>query len=417
MIKVCDAIMGSGKSSAAITYMNEHPDRKFIYITPYLDEAARIKKACPALHFVEPSNKIPQYHFTKNEHTAALISQGRNIATTHQAFKLYTEEMLESIRKFEYTLIIDENLNILEKYDCHPDDIEILVNGGYVQRTEDSYSLTGKSYEGYCFRELFKFMKVRELIKIESKSESEKETLYYWLLPPNLITSFKDVFVLTYLFKGQGIYYFLEMYNLPYEYIGIEKCRGGQYRFGSYPGYTPEYVSHLKDMVNIMDNEKLNSIGDSLHSLSINWFDKKTEEVEQLKKNVYNYINNIWRGVPSNEKLWGCYPSYEHDMKAPGYTRSFLTFNTRATNKYRNRRYLIYIVNLFMNVAEKQFYMKHGLKVDESAYALSIMIQWIWRSAIRDGDKIDIYVPSKRMRNLLINWINDVSRGGDIIAS
>ena len=26
MIKVCDAIMGSGKSSAAITYMNEHPD-------------------------------------------------------------------------------------------------------------------------------------------------------------------------------------------------------------------------------------------------------------------------------------------------------------------------------------------------------------------------------------------------------
>ena len=26
MIKVCDAIMGTGKSSAAITYMNEHPN-------------------------------------------------------------------------------------------------------------------------------------------------------------------------------------------------------------------------------------------------------------------------------------------------------------------------------------------------------------------------------------------------------
>ncbi len=33
-IKVCDAIMGSGKSSAAISYMNEHPNQKFIYITP-----------------------------------------------------------------------------------------------------------------------------------------------------------------------------------------------------------------------------------------------------------------------------------------------------------------------------------------------------------------------------------------------
>lgn len=38
MIKVCDAIMGSGKSSAAINYMNEHPDKKFIYITPYLNK-------------------------------------------------------------------------------------------------------------------------------------------------------------------------------------------------------------------------------------------------------------------------------------------------------------------------------------------------------------------------------------------
>ena len=39
MIQVCDAIMGTGKSSAAITYMNEHKEEKFIYITPYLEEA------------------------------------------------------------------------------------------------------------------------------------------------------------------------------------------------------------------------------------------------------------------------------------------------------------------------------------------------------------------------------------------
>ena len=47
-IKVCDAIMGSGKSSAAIAYMNEHPQQKFIYITPYLEEAVRIRESCPA---------------------------------------------------------------------------------------------------------------------------------------------------------------------------------------------------------------------------------------------------------------------------------------------------------------------------------------------------------------------------------
>ena len=37
------------------------------------------------------------------------------------------------------------------------------------------------------------------------------------------------------------------------------------------------------------------------------------------------------------------------------------------------------------------------------------MVQWIWRSAIRDGDEIYIYIPSKRMRTLLINWMESLS--------
>ena len=110
MIRVCDAIMGTGKSSAAITYMNEHKDEKFIYITPYLDEANRIKEQCADMHFMEPSNKIEEFNFKKSEHTAALIKQGRNIATTHQAFKMYSDEMLEDIRNYGYRLIIDENM-------------------------------------------------------------------------------------------------------------------------------------------------------------------------------------------------------------------------------------------------------------------------------------------------------------------
>lgn len=43
--------------------------------------------------------------------------------------------------------------------------------------------------------------------------------------------------------------------------------------------------------------------------------------------------------------------------------------------------------------------------VDEDAYALSEMLQWIWRSSIRDGKPINIYIPSKRMRTLLMNWL------------
>lgn len=413
MIQVCDAIMGTGKSSAAITYMNEHKSDKFIYITPYLEEANRIKNGCPEMNFIEPSDKIKKFHFKKSEHTAALIKQGRNITTTHQAFKMYSGEMLDDIRKHGYRLIIDENVDVLERYDCYADDIQMTIDAGYVKEEDGMYTLLRDDYNGRVFRELFQFLKMRHLIRMDNGTEDgEYEYLYYWVLPPDLITAFKDVFILTYLFKGQSLHHFLEMYNLPYEYIGIQKTDDGKYRFSEYPGYTPEYVEHFCDMIHIVDNDKLNSVGDSFHALSMNWYDSREDDVEQLKRNIYNCVNNLWRDAPADEKLWGCFKSYGHKVQGKGYTKSFLTFNTKATNAYRNRRYLMYVVNLFMNVNEKKFYSKNGIKVDEDAYALSIMVQWIWRSAIRDGDEIYLYIPSRRMRTLLINWIREISKGG-----
>ena len=76
---------------------------------------------------------------------------------------------------------------------------------------------------------------------------------------------------------------------------------------------------------------------------------------------------------------------------------------------------MIYLDNQFMNVGEKTFYHKHGIEADNDMYALSIMVQWIWRSAIRDGDEIYLYIPSRRMRTLLENWIETASKGGNTI--
>ena len=54
----------------------------------------------------------------------------------------------------------------------------------------------------------------------------------------------------------------------------------------------------------------------------------------------------------------------------------------------------------------KHFFEVEGIKVDEDAYALSELIQFIYRSAIRDGKPITVYIPSKRMRELFMDWIN-----------
>ena len=412
MVRVCDAIMGTGKSSAAITYINEHPDYKFIYITPYLEEAARIKQHCPAADFVEPSDKLKKFDFKKSVHTAHLIREGRNIATTHQAFRGYTQDTLQVIKDQGYTLIIDENVEILEEFNIHPDDLKMAVDAGYINDDNGTFSIANENYEGVALKELFYIMKSRNLVRIVDENEN---VLYYWALPPDLVTSFRDVFILTYLFDGQSLHHFLKIYDIPYKYIGIEKHSDGSFSFCDYPGYTPEYVYNMKEMIHIVSKEKLNDIGDDYYALSKSWFDRGGDDVEQLKKDVHNCYTNLWAGIPVSRRLWGTFKCAYTKIRGKGYTNSFLTFNAKATNKYRECDYLVYITNVFMNVREKVFYNMHGIEVDEDKYALSIMVQWLWRSAIRDGKEIYVYIPSRRMRTLLINWINSFNNGGEPI--
>ncbi len=53
----------------------------------------------------------------------------------------------------------------------------------------------------------------------------------------------------------------------------------------------------------------------------------------------------------------------------------------------------------------KHFFGKKGIKLDINQYALSEMLQWIFRSAIRNNQEITIYIPSERMRNLLFDYL------------
>ena len=74
------------------------------------------------------------------------------------------------------------------------------------------------------------------------------------------------------------------------------------------------------------------------------------------------------------------------------------------------------MVNRFIDPNLMKFFAERNIKLDADSFALSEMLQWIWRSAIRDDKPINLYIPSKRMRELLINWINDTYQGGNHIA-
>jgi hypothetical protein len=413
MIYVCDAIMGSGKSSAAIQYMNDHKDEKFIYVTPYLAEAARIKENCSDLHFIEPSNAYEEYGHTKSGHTDALIKSGANITTTHQSFKNYTPEMLLNIREKGYTLIIDESLDVLKECEFNEADIQTVINAGYVEEVDNQFVVTEKQYSGRKLRDIMWMLRSKSLVRT-----NDGKGIFYWSTPKELLESFKDVYILTYVFEGQSMYYYLKMNDMNYDNIYVQKTEDGKYRFSEENTHSPSYVKNLKNLIHILDNQRMNDVDFDRRSqkenecaLSMNWFKRpdKKEKIEQLRRNLSNLYRYVYPDSTIEDRMWGTFSKAKIKLRGKGYTKNFVIFNERATNEYRNRKYLAYLANVYMDVEEKLFYQSLGVEIYEDTYALSTLVQWIWRSAIRDGKEIWIYLPSIRMRRLLTNWINGLT--------
>lgn len=99
----------------------------------------------------------------------------------------------------------------------------------------------------------------------------------------------------------------------------------------------------------------------------------------------------------------------KYRLQGKGYTKGFIPWTTRATNDYQDTHNLAFAYNLYMKPFEKQFFEDAGVKVNEDLLALSDLLQWIWRSAIRKSkaEPINIYIPSIRMRTLLYQWLNN----------
>lgn len=409
MIYVNSTIMGSGKSMAAITYMNEHPDERYIYIAPYLSEDDRIYHACEELRFIRPNGKYPgRTSIGKLAHVAEAIENGRNIATTHQLFKMLTPAILDDIKERDYTLIIDETLDVLEKTEFNDNDLKILLDAGCLVNDNGRIVEGTSPYKGDALRkDIFNPMRSRDIVV----AGGEDEDKYRWFLPLRMVTSFKDVFILTYLFDGQTMKYYLDAAGLEYKRIGVSRDSSGTYRFSEQNLYIPEYVERIHEMIRIVDDDRLNSIGDKYTDLSMSWF-KGRGDKERLRKDLRMYFREMHPDTAIKDKLWGGFKKFKGEIQDRGYASRFLPFNARATNDYSATNCVAYPVNVFMTPNDKNFFKIRDLEFNEDMYALSTMVQFLWRSSIRNGQPIDLYLPSSRMRSLLYDWMDTVSKGG-----
>lgn len=70
-----------------------------------------------------------------------------------------------------------------------------------------------------------------------------------------------------------------------------------------------------------------------------------------------------------------------------------------------DKKNLAYLINMYNNPMINKFFKSKNVTIKEDDYALSCLIQWIFRSQIRDNKEINLYIPSSRMRYLLKEWL------------
>ena len=400
-INIVDAMCGMGKTSAAINYINSSAiDQKFLYITPYLDEVERIIASCPDRRFVQPKN-----YGSKLRDIKRLFNEGRNIVSTHALFNMFDEEVIDIVKLYGYTLIMDEVADVVKPLEISKNDLEMLLNE-CVDITED-YTLRWKNSE-YTGR----FGEEKRLCDLGALYFYDNTALI-WMFPVKTFVAFDEIFILTYMFDAQVQRYYYDFYNLEYNYLYVKGNSLDTYQF------TEEVVDYIypdyKQLIHIIDNEKMNKIGALETSLSKTWYErnKNNQCMPELQNNLSNYFRRIVN-TPSNQNLWTTFKDYQKMLSGGGYAKGFLSCNARATNAYRGCISVAYVINRFLHPVVKNFFVHQNVRIEEDDYALSELIQWIFRSAIRDGKEINLYIPSKRMRELLINWTETLTQQNDL---
>lgn len=380
------------------------------------------------MQFKEPSDTgaLP----TKSADLLRLLSEGQNVVLSHELFKLLNDTAIDRIKEFDYTLFLDEEIEVVELSDITQDDLKILKEQRLIEidPTSKRVKWLDSQYHG-------DFERTKREIQQKALYEVE-QNIILWQLPPGIFEAFQQVYIMTFLFRGSMLFLYFQKYGMSFQYLHVEKDSQEKYYFSQ--GY--EEVSKLEKVrikslldvyegrlnTNYLPESKKKRDIQEYSGLSSSWHQnrKNKKYIDVLNRNAVNYIQN-YRHAPKNTVMWTTFKpaanKYENRrMKAncrwngriscSECTRpcgvNFVSCNARATNRYADRTTLIYLCNIFPVPPVVQ-YLSQGTtaEFDADLYALAQLMQWIWRSAIRRGEAVSFYLPSARMRKLLLDWL------------
>lgn len=434
MITVVDTLMGGGKSSYVIDYMNTNRDIQFMYVTPLNSEVDRICENVGNIY------KCDVEGVTKLEQLKSLVADGASVSITHELFKRFDKEMLDILSAKPNTcLIIDETLDCYSKIKVSRLNIQVLLDQGVIE-VEQMPNGVFKVNAVKCLKGLSQSDQLYKKIANREVFTNNMTDLLVTMLPSDIYICVDNVFILTYNFEGTDMSCYLKFKDCEYTTKSVSLING-KYTLVDYYENTGESYRHL---INILDAPKMNAIGDKKgkgYPLSKGWYTgmvTKPKTLKILNNHCVNFFKNrVKTGVSDNmvalfkdssgyEFIYtseGDYAPYEDYsgkkvsssrwrdkvLSAPFKdTRNNIcevSFNIRATNDYAHKVSCAFLIDVHFDQSIIGFFHHYNIVLDSDKYALNTLLQWLWRSRIRKGEPINLYIPSRRMRTLLLRWL------------
>lgn len=417
-VEVLDSMMGSSKTTGIIKWIEQNPNEKYLYISPLLSEVeygGRIHRDLTTVSFETPSND----DVAKSDDLLCLLKDGRNIACTHSLYLGMTKEHLKAIEDGKYILLIDEEVDVIEGYNKYnKDDLDYLISKNDISFSESDGMI---SWIGQPCGKGAKYNEFMHLCNAKALYATKRnQAMMVTQLPIKLITCAKRVIIMTYMFKGNILDCFLKLKGVPTKPFTDFKC-------------VERTKEEIRKLVTLKPLPKeLASI-----SMSSSGYERMSK-ADCLK--ISKYIRNTCQNVKATSqfvmytfpkaKLTGEDRSKTKNKITPkGYTNfvekietindkgemveetvkhsCWLHSGCRATNDYAHKWCLVHCYDRYPLQSVANYLEDFNCKIDNNVFALSELLQWVWRSRIRKGEPIVVAIGSKRMYNLFVDWLND----------
>lgn len=434
-IELVDSLMGNGKTTATLRYIESlalsSSRQRWVFCSEYLSEIEKRTSENPdAKHLW----RIPSEHgdATKTESLIEILKEPDTqlIAITHALLlKASENDYVNALFKDKgYSLFLDETIELINPYNgikfsdflLHKKDGRLTVDEskhGLVQWIDNTVDEIG---EEFTFTKLRNDSNKGRVYASVTAGKSVNDSVSLVTLQDDvLFYQFDRVILSTYQFDDTLMAAYCDIKGIKWSVCQHIKL---------YKSTTKKTIADLITTISKHD-KKFDKV-----ALSSSWWDDK-----KRSKDDYKLINNIIRNIGDNhgckDNAWklgytvpkdslavqrepkGIHPvGYPHSKclvdvdgnptdEIDKHNNCYIPTNARASNDYANKDVMVHAYNRYPLLQVTRYLDSYNVRYSADRFALNELLQWVWRSAIRNGQPIHLAILSGRMRDLFKRWL------------